>query len=158
MLQVYITLNRLVHVSPGTVHWVDHIPPSEECQKSYPQPRCPDTGRPRRCGSVGGACISLDAPTAGSLTPCSPPSRRHLEAAELVAGASRRWALTAAARGVPAPARVGTEKRISGRTKKLTRRKQRVRLRWFALATIRAIAGGHAAEPGNASRHCHTPV
>src|SRR6516164_11805759 len=121
MLQVYITLDGLVQFRAGTGHWVDHILPSEECQKSYPQPHCPDTGRPRRCGSVGRACISLDAPTAGSLPPCSPPSRRHLEAGELVARASRRWALTAAARGVPAPARVGTEKRFSSRTEKLTR-------------------------------------
>jgi hypothetical protein len=46
--------------------------------------------------------------TAGSLTPCSPPSRRGLAAAEFAARVSRRPALTAAAAGVPAPARVGT--------------------------------------------------
>src|SRR6516164_7554692 len=62
----------------------------------------------------------LVVPTAGSLTPCSPSSRRSLVAGEFAASASRRPALTAAARGVPAPARVGTKKRLSGRTKKLT--------------------------------------
>jgi transposase len=62
----------------------------------------------------------IDVPTAGSLTPCSPPSRRGLAAAELAASAPRRPALTASARGVLAPARVGTKKRLSGRTKKLT--------------------------------------
>jgi hypothetical protein len=60
-------------------------------------------------------------PTAGSLTPCSPRSRRRLETGELVASALRRRALTAAALGVLAPAQVGTEKRALGRTKKLTR-------------------------------------
>src|SRR5438105_9975005 len=64
----------------------------------------------------------IAVPTAGSLTPCSPPSRRGLATAELVASPPRRPALTAAARRVAAPARVGTEKRLSGRTKKLSRK------------------------------------
>jgi len=50
-------------------------------------------------------------PTARSLTPCSPPSRRGLATADSAADAPRRPALTAAARGVPAAARVGTKKR-----------------------------------------------
>jgi transposase len=57
--------------------------------------------------------LEIDAPTARSLTPCSPPSRRGLATAERVAGASRRPALTAPARGVAAAARVGTKKRAS---------------------------------------------
>jgi transposase len=59
-------------------------------------------------------------PTRRSLTPCSPPSRRGLPAAEQAASARRRPTLTAPARGVSATARVGTKKRPSGRTKKLT--------------------------------------
>ena len=52
-----------------------------------------------------------NVPIARSVTPCSPPSRRGLATADEVAGAPRRPALTAAARGVPATARVGTKKR-----------------------------------------------
>jgi len=55
-------------------------------------------------------------PTRRSMTPCSPPSRT-LRAAS---GGGLRPSLTAAARGVIAPAQVGTKKRPSGRTKKLT--------------------------------------
>ena len=75
---------------------------------------------PRRIARYDAAGAELLVPTAGSLTPCSPPSRRGLVRGELVASASRRPALTTAARGVSAPARVGTKKRLSGRTKKLT--------------------------------------
>ncbi len=60
----------------------------------------------------------LDVPTATSVTPCSPPSRRGLAAQEIVAPKQRRPALTAAARGVPPSPRVGTKKRPPGRTKK----------------------------------------
>src|SRR6516165_554786 len=55
----------------------------------------------------------IAAPTRLSLASCSTPSRRGLVAAEFAASVSRRPALTAAARGVPAPARVGTKKRPS---------------------------------------------
>ena len=64
-------------------------------------------------------------PTRGSVTPCSPPSRRGLASPVQAARQERRPALTAAARGVPAPAQVGTKKRPSGRTKKLTRQAER---------------------------------
>jgi len=60
------------------------------------------------------------APTTPSVTPCSPPSRT-LRAA---AGGGLRPSLTAAARGVTQPGQVGTKKRPSGRTKKLTRKKE----------------------------------
>ena len=63
------------------------------------------------------------APTSASVTPCSPPSRRGL-GTECVAPTPRRPSLTAAARGVPRPAQVGTEKRPSDRTKKLTNKKE----------------------------------
>src|SRR5262245_20061699 len=58
-------------------------------------------------------------PTCASVTPCSPPSRT-LRAA---AGGGLRPSLTAAARDVTRPMQVGTKKRPSGRTKKLTLRK-----------------------------------
>ena len=62
----------------------------------------------------------VDVPTAQSVTPCSPPSRRGLETLELVARPARRPALTAPAAGVPGALQVGTKKRSTGRTKKLT--------------------------------------
>ena len=65
-------------------------------------------------------------PTRQSMTPCSPPSRRGLEAPAPAASSRCRPSLTAAARGVIAPAQVGTKKRSSGRTKKLTGSKIRI--------------------------------
>jgi hypothetical protein len=78
---------------------------------------------PRRLGryDAQGEEIAERRPTRSSVTPCSPPSRRGLATAELAAAAQRRPALTASARGVPSPLQVGTKKRFSGRTKKLTR-------------------------------------
>jgi len=61
-------------------------------------------------------------PTRGSVTPCSPPSRRGLPALEPAEDARQRPALTASARGVSATAQVGTKKRSCGRTKKLTKK------------------------------------
>jgi transposase len=61
-----------------------------------------------------------EVPTRASVTPCSPPSRT-LRAAS--GGGPRGPSLTAAARGVTGPGQVGTKKRPSGRTKKLTSRK-----------------------------------
>jgi hypothetical protein len=64
---------------------------------------------PRRIGRYDAQGAELiNVPTAGSLTPYSPPSRRGLAAGEPAARASRRPALTAAACGVSPPARVGT--------------------------------------------------
>jgi hypothetical protein len=57
-------------------------------------------------------------PTPASGTPCSPPSRTLRAAA---GGGPSGPSLTAAARGVTPPPQVGTKKRPSGRTKKLTR-------------------------------------
>ena len=62
----------------------------------------------------------VDVPTARSVTPCSPPSRRGLQRLELVATPQRRPALTVSAAGVPDTLQVGTKKRSPGRTKKLT--------------------------------------
>jgi transposase len=65
-----------------------------------------------------------DVPIARSVTPCSPPSRRGLPMPELVEAQERRPALTASARDVPDALQVGTKKRLSGRTKKLTRKEE----------------------------------
>jgi hypothetical protein len=96
--------------SPLRAHYV------KACVKvrEYPDGMLAVFHGPRRIGrySAQGAELAL-VPTAGSLTPCSPSSRRGLVAGEFAASASRRPALTAAARGVPAPARVGTKKRLS---------------------------------------------
>ena len=104
--------------SPLRAHYV------KACVKvrEYPDGTLAVFHGPRRIACYDAEGAALLVPTAGSLTPCSPPSRRGLVAAEYAASVSRRPALTAPARGVPAPARVGTKKRLSGRTKKLTRK------------------------------------
>jgi hypothetical protein len=61
-------------------------------------------------------------PTARSVTPCSPPSRRGLAAPEIVSPSQRRPSLMAAARGVTEPGQVGTKKPPSDRTKKQARK------------------------------------
>jgi len=63
-------------------------------------------------------------PTPPSVTPCSPPSRRGLSRPEFARPAQRRPSLTASARGVTSLRQVGTKKRPSDRTKKLTKKKQ----------------------------------
>jgi len=74
---------------------------------------------PRRIARYSAQGVELvDVPTANSVTPCSPPSRRGLAAQEFVAPSRRRPSLTAAARGVTPKRRVGTKKRPPGRTKK----------------------------------------
>jgi transposase len=61
----------------------------------------------------------VQVPTTPSVTPCSPPSRT-LRAAS--GGGPRGPSLTASARGVTGPGQVGTKKRPSDRTKKLTKK------------------------------------
>jgi transposase len=80
---------------------------SGESYDPHHQPRLPT--RPR-------------VPTRPSMAPCSAPSRRGLAKAELVESPGRRPSLTAPARGATGPEQVGTKKRPSGRTKKLTKR------------------------------------
>jgi len=76
---------------------------------------------PRRlaCYTAQGVEIAV-VPTTASVTPCSPPSRT-LRAAS--GGGPGGPSLTVAARGVTQQRQVGTKKRSSGRTKKLTRKK-----------------------------------
>jgi hypothetical protein len=64
--------------------------------------------------------LILAAPTAPSLAAGSAPSRRGLEAAEPGSRSARRPAPTAPRPAAHAQVRVGTEKRASSRTKKLT--------------------------------------
>ena len=64
--------------------------------------------------------LILAAPTAASLAAGSASSRRGLPAAEPASRSARRPALTAPRPAAHAEERVGTEKRASGRTKKLT--------------------------------------
>ena len=77
---------------------------------------------PRRIVSYAAAGEIAAGPTAASVTPCSPPSRRGLPAHQPAAPPAPRPALTAAARAVTRHRQVGTEKRPSGRTKKLARK------------------------------------
>jgi transposase len=63
------------------------------------------------------------APTRASLAPCSPPSRRGLEAPQQAATSVQRPALTTARHGANATTRVGTKKRATGRTKKQSQHK-----------------------------------
>jgi len=82
---------------------------------------------PRRIARYSAQGVEIaEVPTARSVTPCSPPSRRGLATAERAAAAQRRPALTASARAVREQAQVGTKKRPSGRTKKLTRKAESV--------------------------------
>ena len=74
---------------------------------------------PRRIAAYTAQGVQIaEVPTTKSVTPCSPPSRT-LRAAS---GGGLRPSSTAAARGVTGPRQVGTKKRPSGRTKKLTRK------------------------------------
>jgi len=68
--------------------------------------------------------LILAAPTPRSVAAGSAPSRRGLDALEPAARSARRPALTAPRPTAASDVRVGTEKRASGRTKKLTGKKQ----------------------------------
>jgi hypothetical protein len=75
--------------------------------------------------TAGGALVQ--PPTPASVTPCSPPSRTlraasggGLGTAKPAAGKAQRPSVTAAARGVTPTGQVGTKKRCSSRTKKLS--------------------------------------
>jgi hypothetical protein len=104
--------------SPARAHYVKATVKVRE----YPDGTLAVFHGPRRIARYSAQGEEIVAvPIASSVTPCSPPSRHGLEAASHVAPAERRPALTAAARGVTGPAKVGTKKRSSGRTKKLNR-------------------------------------
>jgi transposase len=73
---------------------------------------------PARAAAARGE--GIEVPSCTSVTPCSPPSRTLRAAA---GGGPRGPSLTAAALAVTGPRQVGTQKRPSGRTKKLTLKK-----------------------------------
>jgi len=105
--------------SPVRAHYV------KACVKvrEYPDGTLAVFHGPRRIArySVQGLEIA-EVPTARSVTPCSPPSRRGLARAKPAAALQPRPALTASVRGVLAAQQVGTKKRPPGRTKKLARK------------------------------------
>jgi hypothetical protein len=117
------TIGRTLQLpqSPARAHYVK----ANVKVREYPDGTLAVLHGPRRLArySAQGHEI-VEAPTTPSVTPCSPPSRRGLARAEIVDSAARRPSLTAAARGVTGPGQVGTKKRPSGRTKKLTRKKE----------------------------------
>jgi hypothetical protein len=77
---------------------------------------------PRRIAGYTAQGAEIAAvPTTASVTPCSSPSRTLRAAAR---GGPSGPSLTAAARGVTEQRQVGTKKRPSGRTKKLTTKSQ----------------------------------
>jgi transposase len=88
--------------------------------REYPDGTLAVLHGPRRIAGYTAAGEIAAAPTATSVTPCSPPSRHGLPAHALAAPPAPRPALTAAARGVTPQRQVGTKKRGFGRTKKLT--------------------------------------
>ena len=88
--------------------------------RAYPDGTLAVFHGPRRIAGYSAAGQIAAGPTAAIVTPGSPPSRRGRPAQELAAAPAPRPALTAAARGVTPQRQVGTEKRSSGRTKKLT--------------------------------------
>jgi transposase len=91
--------------------------------RAYPDGTLAVFHGPRRIArfDAQGAQIA-EAPTAASVTPCSPPSRRGLSAPLPAEPAPRRPALTASARAVTEPGQVGTKKRPPDRTKKPVRK------------------------------------
>jgi hypothetical protein len=105
--------------SPARAHYVK----AQVKVREYPDGTLAVFHGPRRIAGYTTEGVQIAAaPTAASVTPCSPPSRRGLSAHEIAAPPACRPALTAAARGVTQPGQVGTKKRPSGRTKKLTRK------------------------------------
>src|SRR6202162_6201148 len=103
--------------SPARAHYVK----ANVKVREYPDGTLAVFHGPRRLARYSAQGEEIAAvPTTPSVTPCSPPSRRGLSRAELVKPAQRRPSLTASARGVTEPEQVGTKKRPSDRTKKLT--------------------------------------
>jgi hypothetical protein len=92
--------------------------------RAYPDGEIAVDLGPHRLARYTSAGVLIAAPTAGSVAAGSAPSRRGLQAAEPDPRSERRPALTAPRSAALAQMRVGTEKRPSGRTKKLTGQKR----------------------------------
>jgi transposase len=93
--------------SPARPHYVK----ARVKVRQYPDGTLAVFHGPRCIGRYDSAGHPFSAPTASSLAPCSPPSRRGLEASARVEAAAPRPALTAAARVAEGEPRVGTKKR-----------------------------------------------
>jgi transposase len=102
-----------IAASPSRPHYVK----ARVKVRAYPDGTLALFHGPCCIGRYDGAGHPLSAPTASSLAPCSPPSRRGLAASAGAAGAAPRPALTAAARAADDTPRVGTEKRALGSNK-----------------------------------------
>lgn len=108
--------------SPARPHYVK----ARVKVREYPDGTLAVFHGPRRIARYDALGAELLDPTAPSVMPCSPPSRRGLAAHALAAPAAQRPALTAAARGISAIPQVGTKKRSTSRTKKpITAREDR---------------------------------
>jgi len=89
----------------------------------YPDGRLSVFLGPHRLARYTGEGVEIaSAPTASMVASCSGRSRRGLKASVREARSAHRPALTAPARAATGQARVGTEKRASSRTKKLTKK------------------------------------
>ncbi len=95
--------------------------------RAYPDGTLAVFHGPRRLARFTADGAIVQAPTPASVTPCSPPSRTlraasggGLRNARREVTPEQRPSSTAAARAVTSAGQVGTKKRCSGRTKKLT--------------------------------------
>jgi transposase len=101
--------------SPLRNHWVKASVRVHE----YPDGTLAVFYGPRRLARyTAEGAVTIAAPTAASVTACSPPSRSGLGAPKQAERSAQRPSLTASARAVPTSVQVGTEKRPRGRTKK----------------------------------------
>jgi hypothetical protein len=88
--------------------------------RNYPDGTLAVFHGPRCIARYNGEGCEIVAPTRSSLAPCSPPSRRGLEASEQVPASAQRPALTAARHGAGGNAWVGTKKRATRSNKETT--------------------------------------
>jgi transposase len=112
----YGRLTLQLPASPLRNHWVK----ANVRVHGYPDGTLAVFYGPRRIAryTAEGAEIA-EAPTAPSMTACSPPSRSGLARLKQADGSARRPSLTAPARAVLPIVQVGTKKRSRARTKKL---------------------------------------
>ena len=102
--------------SPLRHHWVKARRPGARISRRHAR-RVPRPAAASRATRAEAQEIA-EAPTAPSVTACSPPSRSGLASAAAVGRPARRPSLTAPARAVPPSVQVGTKKRSRARTKK----------------------------------------
>jgi transposase len=108
-------LNLQLPASPLRHHWVK----ATVRVHAYPDGTLAVFYGPRRIARYTAEGVDVaKAPTAASVTACSPPSRSGLARSKQTEGSARRPSLTAAARAVSPNGQVGTEKRSQARTKK----------------------------------------